>query len=1213
MVSPRFFALVVGVNYYRSSVVSDLGGCANDARAVYGFLTQRLGVPTENIRLLTSTGVEPDEKLPSRHNIIHGWRWLIDQAEKGDQLFFHFSGHGSQTISIDPNEPDGYDETLVPCDSRANDENGNPVYDILDKELAALITLAEVKGVLVTVVLDCCHAGSGTRALVPVRRTAADRRVRPDNTLLPEIRRAKPVIGQGWRRPATTGHWSRQFGNDHVLLAGCRDEEMSHEYRSPTNGAWYGAMTFFLLQKLQELRPDMTWREVHDAVQTHVNNVYARQLPQLEGPGNRAVFGDPTAHAGSYLNVIDAKEAGDTGNDVVIRIGGGAAVGLTPGSRVELYPAGSGALDGRELGGGEVFESRVDSSYALIKGVRHTDFSLPARVKVTAYGYERLMYEVSTSDPFLLAELTTAPSSPFLHAVGRSSPFTRFHVTVQDDAYVIQDGSGAQIVWDTPPRTQAGAAQTAAYLHHLAAFNNVRSLRNPAPMVLMEDALNIEAQTYTRASFTAPKDGEPLAPDGVLPPGRKLWFTVRNNSAENLYVSVFNLSSHFGIRRIYPERAPYQLVAPGKAFFVNNIEPVVADLGAESATEILKVFATRVPTSFDVLEMPNLNETERAEQARAFGPLAELMNGIRHDGPRVRNLMVQRDDTHDRWITKQMAVTARRNQEICVLPHGTDTIKLGTASDITLEKPAGLSGQLIVTNLSSFSWDANDPISLPPGLNGPEAAESFQPLSFSHNPGAAGASPGVLVLNTKAEQLAAISAESPLRIELSVENDPAIAGIVPVAFDGEYYYVVGHPVEARSGPAPPSGAIQPDQYLNRRRMGVEITHLPAPEMSASGGPAAGRPSGWSLKGMMRQLVSGLQEEWRRAESAVDKTPGGENAEEAEPAPPIRDAKHAVRVLLYKLLHQKLPPDLGVRQVRCEAGGVPLYSKVTSEDVAQARRVLLITHGFGSSTEKLVQRALPLLMELDDYDLALTFDYETINTGIRESGLMMTTQLRRLGFGSETGPPLDIFCHSMGTQVARVCVEMESGHQFVERVFMVGAHNIGTALAESHRLIPWLATILLNQAGLMNYELLAQLLAMGISRMITGVRDMAPSAELYEKLNDPRNEVNVKYYIQIGVNAAMDGPVDWRKLFSKTELTRILDKGLDQVLGPNDLLIGVASARAVRGGNWPGLQVDVLGCNHFEYFYAEESIEALRRQFDRRPAARESGVGGSQIR
>jgi hypothetical protein len=1194
MLSPQLFALVVGINHYRSSVVSDLGGCANDARAIYGFLTQRMGVPTENIRLLTSTGAEPDEKLPSRQNIINGWRWLIEQVNSGDQLFFHFSGHGSQSISDDPNEPDGYDETLVPCDSRITDENGNQVYDLLDKELAALIAAAEKRGALVTVVLDCCHAGSGTRALVPVRRTAADRRARPAATVLPEASGTRTVASR---------HWSGKLGSDHVLLAGCRDEEMSHEYRSPTNGVWYGAMTFYLLQKLQELHAQMSWREVHDAVQTQVQSVYARQSPQLEGPGNRAVFGNMTPHAGSYLNVIGASEAGDAGNDVTIRIGGGAAVGLTPGSHVELFPAGSGALEGRGLGSGEVFESRVDSSYALIKGIRPTDFRLPARAKVTAYGYQRLMYEVTCADPFLLAELTTAPSSPFLHAVGRSQSdsFTRFHVAVENDAYVIQDGSGVQIVHDTPPRTQAGAARTAEYLHHLATFNNVRTLRNPAPMALMEEALSIDVQSYSRAGFTAPKDGEPLSQDGMLPPGRKLWVTVRNNSAENLYVTVFALSSHFGIRRIYPERAPYQLVAPGKEFFVNNIEPTVEDPGAESATEILKVLATRVPTSFDVLEMPNLNEPGGTEQTRAFGPLAELMNGIRYDGPRVRNLMVQRDDTHDRWITKQVAVTALRKQEECILLQGQNRINVGTDLDITVEKPAGLGGLLVVSSLSHFAWDANDPISLPPGLKSPEAAPFFQPLSFSHNAGAAGASPGVLVLDTSAEQLSTISADSPLRIALSVENDPDIAGIVAVAFDGEYYYMVGHPTDAQTL----------DQYGNRRRMAVEITHLPIPDSAVAKPSSSGawqrRRSGVEgegtvegepvrgVRGMFGRLISYLQEEWRMAEAATRKDPASSD-EGAAMEPPVRDAKHAVRVLFYKLFYQKLPPDLGVRQVSCEADGVPVYSKVTPQDVARARRALLITHGFGSSTEKMVQRALPLLMELDEYDLALAFDYETINTSIRESGLLMTAQLRRLGFGTDTGPPLDIFCHSMGTQVARVCVEMESGHQFVERVFMVGAHNTGTALAESHRLIPWLATIILNQAGLMDYELLAQLLVIGIANLTTGVRDLAPSAELYEKLNDPRNEVDVKYYIQIGINSEMDGPVNWRKLFSKTELTRILDKGLDQFLGPNDLLVGVASARAVRGGNWPGLQVDVIGCHHFEYFFDEESLEALRRQF-----------------
>ncbi len=1178
MSCPQLFALLVGINEYKSPGISDLRGCANDAKAIYGFLTQRIGMPTANIRLLTSTGEESSESLPSRKNMINGWMWMIDQASSGDQVFFHYSGHGAQAKSVDPNEPDGYDETLVPFDSRENDGNGSPVYDILDKELATLIEMAEAKGALVTVVLDCCHAGSGTRALVPVRKTRGDKRARPIETLLPGTRQRTERAATRFRRPRSG--W--KIGTGHVLLAGCRDEEMSHEYRSPVNGVWYGAMTFFLLQKLQELRPQMTWQEIHDMVQTKVNGIYARQIPQLEGPGNRVIFGGITPSAGSYLNVTDAKDAGD---DVLIRIGGGAAVGLTPGSQVELYPAGSDAMQEKGLGRGEVLESKVDYAYTLINGVRKADFSLPARAKVTAYGYEDLTYEVATEDPLLRAALTTTHASPFLRVVEAGSPFTRFHVLVEDDAYVIQDGSGAQIVWETPPRTQVGAAKTAENLHHLATFNNVRALRNPSPMVFLEDALRVEAHTYTRASFTAPKDGEFLGKDGMLPPGRKLWVSVRNESAENLYVTVFNLSAHFGIHRVYPERAPYQLVVPGKGFFIRDIEPGVDDPYAESSIEILKVFATRVPTSFDVLEMPNLNEPDTTDKTRAFGPLAELMNGIRYDGSGSRNLVVRRDDTHDRWITKQVAITVLKKPEICVLPAGKSSIEVGSPLDISLEKPAELSGQLVVSNLINSTWDAEDPISLPPGLDNPDAAAFFEPLTFSETLRAIGASPGVLTLDAEANQLRAISAESPLRVELSLKDEPDLVGLLPIAFDGEYYYVAGHPADAKTTA----------QDVSRRRMAVEITHLPTPDDSGSGDDVVAESPARNLKGMTRRLLSSLHGKKRLAE--LDARGASAGADEGAVGElPSRDLKHMVRLFLYKIIYRERPPDLGVRKVRCGIDGIPVYSKVTPKDMAQTHKALLITHGFASSTEQLAQRSLASLLALDDYDLALAFDYESLNTGIHENGRLLTDELRGLGFGAAKGPSLDIFCHSMGTQIARVCIEMEGGHEFVERVFMSGAHNTGTPLAEAHRLVPWLATILINQAGLVQAAPLAQMLAMGISHLITGLRDLAPSAKVYRQLNDQRTPVDVKYYIQIGVNSDLDGPVNWRKLFSKTELMRILDKGLDQVLGPNDLLVGVGSAHSVRGGHWPGLRVDVLSCNHFEYFHDEESLAALRRQF-----------------
>ena len=42
--------------------------------------------------------------------------WLVRGAQPNDSLFFHYSGHGSQTYDSDGDEVDGNDETICPVD-----------------------------------------------------------------------------------------------------------------------------------------------------------------------------------------------------------------------------------------------------------------------------------------------------------------------------------------------------------------------------------------------------------------------------------------------------------------------------------------------------------------------------------------------------------------------------------------------------------------------------------------------------------------------------------------------------------------------------------------------------------------------------------------------------------------------------------------------------------------------------------------------------------------------------------------------------------------------------------------------------------------------------------------------------------------------------------------------------------------------------------------
>ena len=108
----RLIALIVGIDAYADDSAPALRGAIADASAVYAFLSRQLGAPAPDLLLLTGKGA-------TRQAILEGWKGhLLTKANAGDQVYFHFSGHGSQAPSIDPDEADGLDETIVAYASR---------------------------------------------------------------------------------------------------------------------------------------------------------------------------------------------------------------------------------------------------------------------------------------------------------------------------------------------------------------------------------------------------------------------------------------------------------------------------------------------------------------------------------------------------------------------------------------------------------------------------------------------------------------------------------------------------------------------------------------------------------------------------------------------------------------------------------------------------------------------------------------------------------------------------------------------------------------------------------------------------------------------------------------------------------------------------------------------------------------------------------------
>ncbi len=1130
----RFFALLVGIDRYANPYQAPhLRGCVADIEGTYALLVHRFGIPPAHIRRLVAPLDDKDPApadLPTRAAILAAWHDHLGQAGPGDVVFFHFSGHGSQARSVDPNEPDGFDETLVPHDGRTPG-----VYDIADKELAALIQAVEARGAQVFVFLDCCHAGSGTRGIPPAaqRHRAPQPLVRtcPPDLRVRTIEEAVPGTALGLRRGRTPSGWLPP--GKHVLLAACRDDELSYEYRAPGTGQWHGVASFFLHRALAAASPAVTWARLHDQLLSQVKAIYPAQTPQLEGPGNLTFFGKTGVALQSYLLVM-AVEGGD-----YIQVNGGAAVGLTPSSRLAVYPPDSD-LTGEPLAVALVEEIAVDHAWAKLD--RLVEVTPSCRVKVTALGWDSAPLGVRSDDALLrqaLATLTNAIHAPFLVALDESQAEAAvFRVHVDRGCYVVTDAHGTPLWGARPPASAEGAARVAAALYHMAVYRNVQRLHNPAPPPALAEALRLEVVAYQRGSRgERPAQPEPLHDPGhtaVVEAGRKLRLTLHNQSEFPLYLAIFNLDSEFGITRIYPSHAVNQKVAAGHSVVIDPIVPRLSGPDPVRSHETLKVIATRVPVSFDVLQLPKLEQGDPQAGMRGddASPLGRLLNAVRRAGN--RDLLLEAGDPAGDWITAQVELTVVAAPQRHNLPPDLVRVVIDTDAGWSVDKPAEWSGVFYLADAEQAAR-GRSPLALPPGLANPAAAAYLRPVRSGETQRARPGPPVVVGLMAAPTQLEAITRAAPLRVEVPVADETGLAGVAAVAYDGVHFFWAGMPVPAMEASPTADGV---------RHLPCDLYFLP-PLHSAAGAP--------------------------------------------------RDLPRAVRLYFYKVFTGSLPVGAGgLRQADLVDGRAvygPGSGAILRRALTQTRRVALLIHGFAGDSRPLVERLWPWARRQGSYDLCLTFDYETFATPVRQAAEQLATALADLGFGPGAPYQLDIYAQNQGALVARSLVELCGGDTYVDRVFMGGPPNAGTPLAKGISLIPWLANIGLNVAGsvppaLIAHWLLEQFVASG-----AGLADLAPDSDFLGELNAAwRPRPPVPYFIQTGDNRAAFA--QWHD--AARRVMTLLDGGLDALFGgDNDLLVSVASARSLESRH-RRLALQVIGGNAFDYFVSAEAQRVLAR-------------------
>ena len=251
-------ALLVGLNHYPDPA-NTLRGCINDVRQVSDLLCSRFGFAANG-----STRSLTDARATTAA-IVDRLHWLLDGARAGDVLVFHYSGHGSQVPDRHGDEvDDGLDEIICPYDLDWDDPfTDDDLYAIV-KDLPA--------GVNLTVVLDCCHSGTGLReAASPGSR--ARRRCLSAPPALSRPRRADAAVRRFGSRAAQHGA---------ILIAGCRSDQVSAD--AYIDGDYHGALTYFLCRAIETAEGRLTYRELIERVRRELRENQFDQVPQLEGP-----------------------------------------------------------------------------------------------------------------------------------------------------------------------------------------------------------------------------------------------------------------------------------------------------------------------------------------------------------------------------------------------------------------------------------------------------------------------------------------------------------------------------------------------------------------------------------------------------------------------------------------------------------------------------------------------------------------------------------------------------------------------------------------------------------------------------------------------------------------------------------------------------------------------------------------------------------------
>lgn len=676
----KHWAILIGINFYVKG--DSLKGCVRDVENIEQYLAA-VSTPVD-VKSFTASApsdsnsrhpTEPSDRWPTYENVTSGIKTITVDAERGDLVYLHYSGHGAQmkaTASGYSNKNTG-DLALV----LFNDDDVLGRRYLRGLELAYLIHRMVEKGLLVTIVLDCCFSGSVVRYGHPhhgagVRATDYDHAV--DIAYPQEF-----GMIYGFQFDSLTLRDAHILPtwlvspSGYTILTACGPHEKAKELEFK-GGERSGVLTYFLFCALQSMWKggvEITHQSLYQHLCARFHASWPQQTPMRYGNKGLSFFGKLTSGTDSTFISV-------TQRDDCLRLEAGHGHGVCMDDEYALYPFVSSESVSSNTSQAPV-KARVGTVRGLTSDLVVVDSALnQSHVKagwkarlLTSLSSHKVLIKIPAHEDHQTQWRAPASQRRFLNLFSgddkEGQPFLFNVIRNGRNEYEILNESHQKIIsLPTIPLGRTGAWNCVVkVLEHLATFKYFEGIENRSPSASFENSFEL---------YLGDAVGSNMEVAGILDVKHEseLSLTFRNLSDIPLYLAIFDLGPLWQIDSLLCSSGggDFKVVPPkhdgkgdsGKAEHSGkteirwsmNVPESFRNLDQCQCEDVLKVFVTSKSTSFAAVMLPKISKSAEALYGSMRGGGYDQLSQFLSE---LKALRGTKDDPSDEeWIARNFLI-----------------------------------------------------------------------------------------------------------------------------------------------------------------------------------------------------------------------------------------------------------------------------------------------------------------------------------------------------------------------------------------------------------------------------------------------------------------------------------------------------------------------------------------------------------------------------